>query len=153
MKSHIPIKKRMATLLSWFSIATVMIACPTTSAAQEPPIILTSGLGVEDVLIGTGATADLGDVVTVHLQGWLNHNEEKGRKYFSTTDDGQPISFKLGTERVMPAWNQGVEGMAVGGIRRLWVPASLGYGSKGVRDVVPPDTDLIIEIELLAIRR
>jgi len=153
MKSHIPIKTRLAELLSWISIIALMMACPTTDAAQEPRVMLTSGFGFEDVVIGTGSTADLGDVVTVHLQGWLNHNGGKGRKYFSTTDDGQPISFKLGTERVMPAWNQGVEGMAVGGIRRLWVPASLGYGSKGVSDVVPPDTDLIFEIELLAIRR
>ena len=143
----------MAALLSWISIITLTMACPRTSAAQEPRVILTSGLGFEDVVTGTGSTADLGDVVTVRLQGGLNHNGEKGRKYFSTIDDGQPISFKLGTERVMPAWNKGVKGMAVGGIRRLWVPASLGYGSKGVSDIIPPDTDLIIEIELLAIRQ
>lgn len=102
---------------------------------------------------GSGQTAAPGDVVTIHLVGWLAEQETKGTCFIDTGERGQPISFKLGTDRVMPAWNLAVEGMQAGGKRRLFVPSALGYGPEGVEGLVPPDADLIFEIELLEVQK
>lgn len=111
--------------------------------------VLESGLTHQDLVVGTGDTAAAGKIATIHFAGWLDDGGRKGVKFFDSRDQGRPITFKIGTERVMMAWNLGVVGMQVGGKRRLMVPASLGYGRKGVDDIVPPDSDLILEIELV----
>lgn len=152
MKSYQPGEKRRAKLIYGISIITLILAYPAMGLAQGSPILLASGLEYMDLVTGSGRSADVGDVVTVHLQGWLSQSGQKGQKFISTIDAGQAVSFKVGTERVMPAWNQGVNGMTVGGIRRLWVPAPLGFGAKGAGDVVPPNTDLIFEMELMDIQ-
>lgn len=130
----------------------VLWAFSEIAPVQAQPIALPSGLEYEDLALGQGQPAELGDVVTVHITGWLDDNGQKGRQFVSTREAGRTISFKLGTDWVIPAWNQGAEGMAAGGIRRLWVPAALGYGSKGAGDAVPPDSDIILEMELVGIR-
>ena len=67
-------------------------------------------------------------------------------------DRGKPVSFKLGTDKVMPGWNLGIAGMKVDGKRRLMIPSELGYGAKGVTGMISPNTDLIFEVELLEVK-
>ena len=97
-----------------------------------------NGLRYFEFKEGKGAIADTGKIVVVHLIGWLDNNGAKGSKFISTYDRGKPVSFKLGTDRVMKAWSDGVRGMKTGGRRRLLVPSKLGYGEKGVGETVPP---------------
>jgi FKBP-type peptidyl-prolyl cis-trans isomerase len=109
----------------------------------------TSGSGtlvMQDVVIGTGATAVSGDLVTVHYVGTLTN----GTKFDSSYDRNQPFSFRLGTGAVIAGWDQGVAGMRVGGKRRLTIPPSLGYGNQAVGSI-PPNSTLIFEIDLLSI--
>ncbi|MFZ0134546.1 MAG: FKBP-type peptidyl-prolyl cis-trans isomerase [Desulfobacterales bacterium] len=120
--------------------------------AGEDVTVLESGLKYQDLVVGTGETAGAGKVATIHMAGWLDDGGRKGVKFFDSRDQGQPIMFKIGTDRVMKAWNLGVVGMQAGGKRRLMVPASLGYGKKAVDGIVPPDSDLILEIELVEVK-
>ena len=98
-----------------------------------------------------GAVAGLDSVVAIHVTGWLNDNGQKGSKFISSYDRGKPVVFKVGTERVMKAWSMGVLGMQAGGKRRLFVPPDLGYGEKSVGKIVPPNAELIFDIELLEV--
>ena len=91
-------------------------------------------------------------IVVVHLIGWLDDNGAKGSNFISTYDRGKPLSFKLGTDKVMKAWSEGVRGMKTGGRRRLLVPSKLGYGERGVAEIVPPNADLVFDVELLEVR-
>ena len=110
-----------------------------------------SGLKYKDLEIGTGAEATIGKIAVIHLTGWLDDNGQKGDQFICSRDYGKPVSFKLGTQKVMQGWNIGVAGMRVGGKRRLMVPSELGYGTKGVPNVVPPNADLIFDVELLKV--
>ncbi len=103
-------------------------------------------LVIEDLVVGTGATAVRGDMVTVHYVGTL----ADGTKFDSSYDRRAPFTFRLGANQVIEGWDQGVPGMKVGGKRRLTIPPSLGYGSSGYRDI-PPNATLIFEIELVSI--
>lgn len=104
-------------------------------------------LQVEDLVEGTGAEAKSGDNVTVHYTGWLTD----GTKFDSSVDSGQPFQFPLGAGRVIPGWDQGVEGMKVGGKRKLTIPPSLGYGEQGAGGVIPPNATLVFEVELISV--
>jgi peptidylprolyl isomerase len=105
-------------------------------------------LKVEDLVVGTGATAQSGKTITVHYNGWL----ENGSKFDTSYDNGEPIEFVLGKGQVIAGWEQGLTGMRVGGKRRLTIPPDLGYGSKGAFKSVPPNAALIFEVELLAVK-
>ncbi len=122
------------------------------SMAQQNFIVTDSGLRYLDFEKGIGAIAETGKIVVVHLIGWLDHNGAKGSKFISTYDRGKPLAFKLGTDKVMKAWSEGVRGMKTGGKRRLLVPSKLGYGKKGVAEIVPPNADLVFDVELLEVR-
>ena len=113
---------------------------------------LPSGLKYTDNTVGTGATATAGKKVTVHYTGWLYNNGAKGKKFDSSLDRGDPFSFGLGAQQVIKGWDEGVAGMKVGGKRKLHIPAALGYGSGGAAGVIPPNAELIFEVELLGIR-
>ena len=104
-----------------------------------------SGLQYIDLKVGTGATAQAGQTVAVHYTGWL----ENGKKFDSSVDRGQPFSFPLGAGRVIKGWDEGVQGMKVGGKRKLIIPSNLGYGARGAGGVIPPHATLIFEVELL----
>ncbi len=121
------------------------------TAVRQPIASPQSGLEVEDQRPGSGATATIGAIVTIHFTGWINEGGKKGIEFISTYKLGKPMSFKLGTDYVMKALNEGVRGMQVGGKRRVMVPAKLGYGTKGVGEVVPPNANLIIEVELIVV--
>ena len=110
-----------------------------------------SGLSYEDVQMGTGAEAVSGKTVEVHYTGWLDENGQKGKKFDSSVDRGAPFSFPLGAGRVIKGWDEGVAGMKVGGKRTLMIPAELGYGARGAGGVIPPNADLIFDVELLEV--
>ena len=108
-----------------------------------------SGLQYEDTVVGSGATATAGRRVSVHYTGWLYENGTKGRKFDSSKDRGQPFAFPLGAGHVIGGWDEGVQGMQVGGTRVLVIPPQLGYGARGAGGVIPPNATLLFEVELL----
>jgi FKBP-type peptidyl-prolyl cis-trans isomerase len=118
-------------------------------AADEPTVLVT------DVVPGVGDEALPGHVVIVHYTGWLYDPaapDHRGRKFDSSRDRGQPLSFPLGAGRVIRGWEQGLPGMKVGGTRRLVIPASLAYGARGAGNgVIPPNATLLFDVELLAV--
>lgn len=110
-------------------------------------VTTSSGLQYVELTVGTGEPARTGQTVIVHYTGWL----ENGKKFDSSLDRGQPFSFPLGAGRVIKGWDEGVQGMKVGGKRKLIIPANLGYGARGAGGVIPPHATLIFEVELLGI--
>ena len=104
-----------------------------------------SGLVYEDTVVGDGAEAKAGQFVTVHYTGWLTD----GRKFDSSKDRNDPFQFPLGMRRVIAGWDEGVQGIKIGGTRKLTIPAHLGYGAAGAGGVIPPNATLIFEVELL----
>jgi FKBP-type peptidyl-prolyl cis-trans isomerase FkpA len=107
-----------------------------------------SGLLIEDLVVGDGATASAGQRVSVHYTGWL----QNGSKFDSSKDRGQAFLFSLGRGEVIRGWDEGVNGMKVGGKRKLTIPPNLGYGAQGAGGVIPPNATLLFEVELLAVR-
>ncbi|MCK8601230.1 FKBP-type peptidyl-prolyl cis-trans isomerase [Desulfoferrobacter suflitae] len=136
----------LITLIALLFVVTSSSFSNPDGRSQENSLYFT------DIKTGDGCLAQDGTIVTVHVVGWLKGHAGKGSKIISSYDRGKPISFVLGTDKVMPGWNEGVRGMKVGGERRIVVPPHLGYGVEGVADLVPPDTSLIFEIELLDVR-
>jgi len=110
-----------------------------------------TSLQVTDGKVGTGAVAAAGKQVTVHYTGWLYENGAKGAKFDASRDRGETFSFPLGAGHVIAGWDEGVEGMRVGGTRVLIVPPHLGYGARGAGGVIPPDATLMFEVELLGV--
>ena len=111
-----------------------------------------SGLRYTDIQTGSGETATgKGQTAIVHYTGWLKTEDgEKGQKFDSSVDRGDPFQFTLGGG-VIAGWNEGVQGMKVGGQRQLIIPAALGYGDRGAGNVIPPNADLIFDVELIEI--
>jgi FKBP-type peptidyl-prolyl cis-trans isomerase FkpA len=114
-------------------------------------ITTTSGLQYEDTTEGTGDTAVAGQHVSVHYTGWLYEHGVKGVKFDSSKDRGEPFRFPLGGGRVIRGWDEGVQGMRVGGTRLLLIPSDLGYGARGAGGVIPPNATLLFEVELLGV--
>ena len=106
-----------------------------------------SGLQYEDTKAGDGAAARAGQTATVHYTGWLTD----GTKFDSSVDRNEPFAFALGAGQVIAGWDEGVQGMRIGGVRKLTVPSALGYGPWGAGDVIPPDATLVFEVRLLAL--
>ena len=103
---------------------------------------------------GTGATATSGQNVSVHYTGWLFDaaaSDNKGRKFDSSRDRGEPFEFMLGAGHVIAGWDQGVAGMQVGGQRTLIIPPEMGYGARGAGGVIPPNATLVFDVELLGV--
>ncbi|MDF0675824.1 MAG: FKBP-type peptidyl-prolyl cis-trans isomerase [Nitrospira sp.] len=137
------------TLLVFTSIlggGSVMTTSGQQSNTQE--VTTSSGLKYVDQVLGTGDEAVVGKTASVHYTGWL----ENGKKFDSSLDRGQPFSFSLGAGRVIKGWDEGVQGMKVGGKRKLTVPSALGYGPRGAGGVIPPNATLIFDVELLGVR-
>ena len=109
------------------------------------PITTESGLVIEELVIGSGTEAKSGDTVIVHYTGWLTD----GSKFDSSKDRDDPFSFGLGRRQVIGGWDEGVQGMKVGGTRKLTIPPDLGYGARGAGGVIPPNATLVFEVELL----
>jgi FKBP-type peptidyl-prolyl cis-trans isomerase FkpA len=107
-----------------------------------------SGLRYRDDQPGTGAEAPRGKLVSVHYTGWLLD----GRKFDSSRDRGEPFEFVVGAGQVIRGWDEGVEGMQTGGKRTLVIPPELGYGARSVGGVIPANSTLVFEVELLGVR-
>ncbi len=125
---------------------------PAANATAGPitldnPTVTASGLRYEDVVVGDGPSPQQGQRVTVHYTGYFTD----GRKFDSSIDRGQPFTFVLGVGQVIRGWDEGVATMKVGGKRLLYIPSNLAYGARG-QGPIPPNTDLIFEVELLDIR-
>lgn len=104
---------------------------------------------------GSGAVASPGAEVTVHYTGWLFDEKaanQRGEKFDSSVDRGQPFTFLLGAGRVIRGWDEGVAGMRVGGRRVLMIPPDYGYGRKGAGGVIPPNGSLVFDVELLDVK-
>ena len=114
-------------------------------------ITTTSGLQYEDVTVGSGAEAKAGNYVSVHYTGWLYEGGVRGAKFDSSKDRGQPFEFPLAAGHVIRGWDEGVQGMKVGGTRILVIPPQLGYGARGAGGVIPPNATLMFEVELLGV--
>ena len=136
------------------SCAVPLLVALTVSAQTGGPTKVTgkakttaSGVQYWDITPGTGATAVSGKRVTVNYTGWLT----TGKKFDSSVGK-QPFKFKLGGGEVIQGWDDGVAGMKVGGKRQLRIPPNLAYGAQGVRGVIPPNSTLIFDVELLDVK-
>ena len=116
-----------------------------------PATTTASGLIIDELVVGAGAAAAAGQKVSVHYTGWLFFGGEKGKKFDSSKDRGDPFEFPLGAGHVIKGWDEGVQGMKVGGKRKLTIPSALGYGARGAGGVIPPNATLVFEVELLSI--
>ena len=113
-----------------------------------------SGLQYEDTQVGTGAPAQAGQQVTVHYTGWLYDPAKpnsRGAKFDSSKDRGDPFVFQVGARMVIAGWDEGVQGMLVGGTRMLQIPAELGYGARGAGGAIPPNATLLFEVDLISV--
>jgi len=106
-----------------------------------------SGLIIEDLVMGDGSEACVGQNVSVHYTGWLTD----GTKFDSSKDRDEPFEFDLGQRSVIAGWDEGVQGMKIGGTRKLTIPPQLGYGARGAGGVIPPNATLVFEVDLLGI--
>ena len=112
-----------------------------------PAIKTPSGLQIEELVVGEGAAAASGRKVSVHYTGWLTN----GTKFDSSKDRNEAFEFGLGGGQVIRGWDEGVQGMKVGGKRKLTIPPELGYGARGAGGVIPPNATLVFEVELLGV--
>jgi FKBP-type peptidyl-prolyl cis-trans isomerase len=125
-----------------------MLATPALLIAKGR-ITKGDGLQYEVIKQGTGKIAQAGQRVQVHYTGWLNQDGKKGKKFDSSVDRGKPFIFGLGEGQVIRGWEEGVAGMKVGEKRTLFIPSAMGYGSRGAGGAIPPNADLIFDVELL----
>jgi len=130
-----------------------MAACHGKPHAA-PPAGAPAALEIHDLRIGTGATIAVGETAVVDYTGWLYDPaapDDKGKQFDSSRRNAVPFRFKLGAGRVIKGWDEGVQGMKVGGRRRLVIPPQLAYGARGAGGVIPPDAKLVFDIDLIAI--
>ncbi len=140
----------------------LLMVAPTVLAQSTPPpqpsaakVTKVTELKKIDVVVGTGADATPGSNVSVHYTGWLydpSAPNNKGKKFDSSLDRGQPFGFPLGGGRVIRGWDEGVAGMKVGGKRTLIIPPEMGYGANGAGGVIPPNATLLFDVELLGVK-
>jgi FKBP-type peptidyl-prolyl cis-trans isomerase FkpA len=148
--------KMTATRLAWPLIILLCAACNDKDAPKvaTPAVAPPGELQIVDLAPGDGAAIAPGAVAVVHYTGWLYEaaaTDHKGAKFDSSVDRHEPFRFQLGAGQVIKGWDQGVQGMKVGGKRRLTIPAALAYGDAGAGGVIPPGATLVFDVELLGI--
>ncbi len=130
----------------------------TPAGATKPAVeaaVVQDPITRTDTVVGTGAVATPGSMVEVHYTGWLYKPmapRQRGREFDSSLPRGETFKFMLGARQVIKGWDLGVEGMKVGGKRTIIIPAPLAYGSRGSGDNIPPNADLIFDVELLGVK-
>ena len=122
--------------------AVLLVACSTSKTELKSV----------DRKLGTGDVATSGATITVHYTGWLWEKEERG-KQFDSSRGGNPFTFKLGAGEVIDGWDEGINGMRVGGVRELIIPPEMGYGVRGAPPDIPPNATLCFEVELLRVAK
>jgi len=142
----------LAALLLVFLTPPAPMAFGAADGAQGKMSELPSGLKYTDTKVGTGTEATKGHKVSVHYTGWLYNNGAKGAKFDSSVDRGEPFAFALGAGQVIRGWDEGVDGMKIGGKRTLIIPPELGYGARGAGGVIPPNATLMFDVELLGVQ-
>jgi FKBP-type peptidyl-prolyl cis-trans isomerase len=133
-----------------FAVVLVLTACGGNTENNSVTQLIR-----QDDVVGTGAEAQSGQVVTVHYTGWLydqTRPDRKGNKFDSSRDRNEPFSFNLGAGEVIRGWDEGVAGMKVGGRRTLTIPPDMGYGARGAGGVIPPNATLLFDVELLEVK-
>jgi FKBP-type peptidyl-prolyl cis-trans isomerase FkpA len=139
----------------WTVAAGVALLATLASGCSPSPASPTNGAPYtqSDIVVGSGTTAASGNLVGVNYTGWLYDTSQASQQgaEFDASAPGVPFSFSLGAGQVIQGWDQGVAGMNIGGIRRLVIPPSLGYGD--VRHgMIPPNATLIFQIELVSVQ-
>ena len=132
--------------------ATTGVLALSESADAQHAVTTPSGLKYIDTEVGTGASPRTGQTVVVNYAGWLYENDQKGKKFDSSLDHGEPFAFKIGMHQVIAGWDEGVGTMKVGGKRTLIIPPALGYGARGAGGVIPPNATLMFDVDLLAVK-
>lgn len=131
----------------------ILFMTPLLSSAENSKVVTTpSGLKYEVLKPGTGAVAAAGKMASVHYTGWLDNGGAKGTEFDSSLTRGTPFQFTLGAGMVIRGWDEGVNGMKVGEKRQLMIPADLGYGPRGTGNLIPPNANLIFDVELLDVK-
>ena len=126
---------------------------PRTQKAKASSMITTaSGLQYLDTQLGTGPIPVRGQRCLVHYTGWLSDKGQKGKKFDSSVDRGEPLAIPIGVGSVIKGWDEGLMTMKVGGKRTLIIPANLGYGARGAGADIPPNAELIFEVELVGVQ-
>lgn len=144
----------MTRLIRITAVLPLVLLLAGTASAAEDFVITGKGIQYRDLLSGTGESAEAGDVATIHFTGWMENQGKRGRQIYNTRSQRvEPVSFVIGTDRVMQGWNEGVIGMRPGGRRLVKVPAEAAYGSKGVQDIIPPNARLIFIIDLIRLEK
>lgn len=133
--------------------AALLVLALVGTASAESFTTLPSGLEYKNLKVGSGSEAQLGDIALIHFVGWLDKKGQRGQEIYNSRMEQEPVSFVIGTDKVMQGWNEGVIGMKVGGTRLLRIPPELGYGAKAVEEVVPANAYLQFIIELLEITK
>ena len=149
-------KNVVSILLMLLLVATFSLAFAEEVEHEEPAeeiqttrmVEMENGLSYEVVTEGHGDVATSGHTVAVHYTGTLLD----GTKFDSSVDRGQPFEFRLGAGMVIRGWDLGVEGMKIGEKRILHIPSELAYGARGAGGIIPPNADLIFEVELLEVK-
>jgi FKBP-type peptidyl-prolyl cis-trans isomerase FkpA len=138
--------------------ALAAVGCKAESTPPQEKTAMTQNmteLQKIDTQVGTGREAEAGFNVTVHYTGWLydgNAEGSKGKKFDSSLDRNSPFNFFLGGGQVIQGWDEGVQGMKIGGKRTLIIPSEMGYGARGAGGVIPPNANLIFDVELLDVK-
>jgi len=134
----------MLAVVAVISVATVAMSMAGCGRKGARTI---GGVTIEDIKVGGGPTAAAGKVVSAHYTGRF----PDGTKFDSSYDAGAPIEFPLGAGKVIKGWDIGIEGMRVGGKRKLTIAPELAYGARG-NGPVPPNATLVFDVELIAVK-
>lgn len=139
-----------AALAALLILALAMAGCTKQEEAQGPTEIM-PGLAYVDSVIGQGAEVQTDDFVLVHYTGWLYVDGAKGEQFDSSVERGEPISFPLGRSMVIQGWDKGLPGMKIGGKRSLIIEPDMGYGVQGRPPVIPPNSTLFFDVEIVGL--
>ena len=147
-------KKLFVTIVLLFSFCSTWAIDITLEKTLKEGNKMTEFTTIDNQL-GEGREAEKGLTITVHYSGWIydeNEDDKKGNKFDSSKDRNEPFTFVLGVGQVIKGWDDGFAGMKIGGTRTIIIPSEMGYGSRGAGSVIPPNADLIFDVELLGIQ-
>jgi len=135
----------------FYTVLTALALCFLFGAAAQADSFQSAkgGMRTQDLQTGTGLVAAGGMIATIHFTAWLDKQGVRGKELYNSRNSGETVSFVIGTDKVMPAWNEGVLGMRVGSIRMLLVPPEMAYGQRAIDDVIPADSSMQFIIELV----